>query len=287
MLNQEDDRYIERNLKLGPYQYQGSSIGGERTYHGFQNLKTCFDLGLAALSTTNLNFVFITHGHADHCGGVIQHLWRRHVRRLPMSQYFAQPDDAVLLQEIVDVSCQLSRNDPVGNVFTVMTDEPVQINQKLFVSKFNSVHRVPCTGYLISERRRKLNPDYQNFAEKDLQDLRRAGIDLNVDVYHPEIAFTGDTSIEVFDKNPFLLETRILITECTGLDDKMDRDKVQKHGHIHLDHLVEYFKDHEFQGEKLVLGHFSARYSSSYCKQMILEKLTPVMGEGISKIEVI
>lgn len=275
MLNQEDDRFDERSFNLGPYQYQGSSIGGERTYHGIQNLKLCFDLGVGALSTTNLNIVCISHGHADHCGGLIPHLWRRDVRRLPMATYFAQPEDAQLLQEIVNVSCRLSRAKLVENVLRPMTDQPVELSSRLVLTKFNSVHRVPCIGYLVSERRGKLLPEYRQLSPQEVRDLKNSGVQVQQEVLSPEIAYTGDTSIEVFDLNPFLLQTRFLITECTGLDDKMDPDKVRKVGHIHLDHLVELFRDRPFEGEKLVLGHFSARYSREYCLRMVQARLPP------------
>jgi ribonuclease Z len=272
MLSTEDDRYNEVDMNLGSYQYRGSSIGGERTYHGIQNLKVCFDLGLAPLSTTNLNIITFSHGHADHCGGLIPHLWRRHVRRLPMANYYAQADDALLLQEIVNTSCKLSRNDLIEDVIKPITG-PIKLNDQLELSWFNSVHRVPCVGSLISKTKR-------NLSQKEIIDLRNSGTDVMIEVKSPEIAYTGDTSIDVFDLNPVILETRYLITECTALDGEMDRDKVRKVGHIHLDDLVELFKERAFLGEKLILGHFSARYSYEYCLKLVREKL-PEMSDKI------
>lgn len=274
MLNQEDDRYVERILTLGSCKYQGSSVGGEKTYHGIQSLKVCLDLGAAALSTTNCNTIIFSHGHSDHCNGLIPHLWRRNVRKLPMANYYAQKDDALLLQDIVNTSSKLSRNNPIPNVVSsVTTLDKITLDGGYELSWFNSVHRVPCLGTLISQSRKKIKNEYKSFSKVDLQDLRRDGVELYNEVIFPEIAYTGDTSIEVFNLNPNLLNTRYLITECTGLDRHMDRDKVRKAGHIHLDDLVELFKEQSFNGEKLILGHFSARYSSDYIQKIVMSKL--------------
>lgn len=281
MRNKEDDRYEERSFDLGPYQYQGSSVGGERTYHGIQNLKVCFDLGGSALSTTNLDVVCFSHGHADHCGAIIPHLWRRNTRRLPMATYYAQPEDAEQLQQIVNASCRLSKNNVIENVLRPM-DGPVELTSRITLSKFDSVHRVPCIGYLISEKRSKLLPEYAKCSPMELRELRQSGVAIQEVKLNPELAYTGDTSVEVFDLNPFLLKTRFLITECTALDEGMERDKVRKAGHIHLDDLVELFQERPFEGERLVLGHFSARYSWDYCQQKVRERLPPeVMAKTI------
>jgi ribonuclease BN (tRNA processing enzyme) len=61
-------------------------------------------------------------------------------------------------------------------------------------------------------------------------------------VQSPEIAFTGDTTID-FIKDPRCqdaLRARVLIMECTFLDDKVDIDGAKTLGHMHVRDIAEH-----------------------------------------------
>jgi ribonuclease Z len=58
----------------------------------------------------------------------------------------------------------------------------------------------------------------------------------------PEVAFTGDTTIE-FVKDPAnspVLRAKLLIMECTFLDDTVDQDGARSRGHMHVRDLAEH-----------------------------------------------
>ena len=57
-----------------------------------------------------------------------------------------------------------------------------------------------------------------------------------------EVAFTGDTTID-FVKDPAnapALRARLLIMECTFLDDAVDQEGAQARGHMHVRDLAEH-----------------------------------------------
>jgi len=58
----------------------------------------------------------------------------------------------------------------------------------------------------------------------------------------PEIAFTGDTQIEFADlpENADVFQAKLLIMECTFVDDTVDVARAKENGHTHIRDLVQY-----------------------------------------------
>lgn len=272
----ESDRYNEYSAILGKaHSYQGVSVASEMTYHGFPGYDVCLDLGHAPLSTTTFGNVFITHGHNDHCGGVVKHMWRRHSWGLPSANYYAVGDTVNLLREVIASNCRLSRSRDASHlVKEIKPTDTVKLKGNLEISPFKGHHRIPCYGYVLRSRRNKLLPEYAGLPGPEIAKLKKEGVQITSEFVADEIAFTGDTSIEIFNTSPFLLKTRVLIVECTGVDDLMDPDAVRKTGHIHIEHLAEVFKENEVTCESIVLTHFSARYSTRDIERAVAERLS-------------
>src|SRR5262249_19094325 len=74
-----------------------------------------------------------------------------------------------------------------------------------------------------------------------------------------EVAFPGDTTIEVLEREEAVRKAKLLILEVTFLDDQVPVKKARAHGHVHLDEVVE--RADLFQNEAILFTHFSARYS--------------------------
>ena len=75
----------------------------------------------------------------------------------------------------------------------------------------------------------------------------------------PEVAFCGDTLIDVVEREEVVRKARLLILEVTFLDDRVSVEKARASGHVHLRELAE--RADLFENEALLLTHFSPRYS--------------------------
>ena len=74
-----------------------------------------------------------------------------------------------------------------------------------------------------------------------------------------EIAFTGDTTSDVLDREPDLMTVRRLLVETTFVGDHPDVAAARSRGHLHLDEILE--RAHRFRNQHLLLVHISTRHS--------------------------
>jgi len=80
-----------------------------------------------------------------------------------------------------------------------------------------------------------------------------------------KFSYVLDTGIEIFEKNPFLLEYPVAIVECTFLLDNNDElEQAIKKKHIHWNQLKPYVVQNP--NVLFILVHFSQRYSDSQIK---------------------
>jgi len=87
---------------------------------------------------------------------------------------------------------------------------------------------------------------------------RDEGITVDEEVLRPMFAFLGDTHVNVFQRNPWLFDYPVIITECTYLDDSQ-RERADLVGHTVWSQLRPVVEAHP---ETLfVLTHFSLRHS--------------------------
>jgi ribonuclease Z len=96
----------------------------------------------------------------------------------------------------------------------------------------------------------------------------------------PEIAFTGDTLIEVVEQEEVVRRARLLILECTFLDERVSVAESRAKGHVHLDEIAA--RAELFENEAILLTHFSPRYSSEEVRRLIREKLPPRLLERVT-----
>ncbi|HEY6878315.1 MAG TPA: hypothetical protein VI299_09855, partial [Polyangiales bacterium] len=76
-----------------------------------------------------------------------------------------------------------------------------------------------------------------------------------------------------------LLRTRVLILECSFLDERKAVSASRSGGHVHLDELLE--KASAFQNEALVLMHFSQMYSPAEVHAILKRRCPPELWERI------
>jgi ribonuclease Z len=142
----------------------------------------------------------------------------------------------------------------------------------MVVRAFRTHHPVPSLGYQFLRRIAKLKPDYISLPGDEIARRRKAGDDIFDVVENLELAYATDTLVRVLETSPSLLESRVLILECTFLDERKSIEASRQGCHIHLDEILE--RAPLFKNEALVLMHFSQLYDPGEVHS-ILERRCP------------
>lgn len=274
-----DDRRGEIELTLAGHAYRGRSVGSRATNHQFPSQSFCFDIGEASTSSTTISQVFITHGHDDHIGGLGTHRFRRDMWGLTPARYYAQEEDVGMVQDLVRAQAQLNRSQalmsgidiiPVGRGF----NEAIG-NGAMRARSFESTHAIPCVGYAVYSQRKRLKAELQG-ASKETIIAAKAHGDVMEHYEVCEIAFPGDTNLNILNRpgGDVLRSARVLLLECTFLDNEVDPTRALRMGHVHLEHFIQAARDGAFRDNEIVLlTHFSARYTAHDIQEIITTRL--------------
>ena len=127
----------------------------------------------------------------------------------------------------------------------------------------------------------KLKPEFQHLSGHEIRDLRASGTEVSAETRLPLVAYTGDTSPPGLDQNPEFYQAQVLITEMTFVAPQHRKDKIHKHGHMHLDDFVA--RQHQFENQLIIAAHFSVRYNGKQVARMV-EKKIPGLLDGRLKL---
>lgn len=192
MFTREDARYRDLEMTLASHAYRGRSIGSQVTNHQFPGHDVCFDIGQATLSSTPIANVFVTHGHDDHIGGLGTHHLRRNGWGLDPARYYVQEEDVPLVKAMVLAQASLNRSKALANVDVVPMGEGSEFSvgkAGLVVRPFRSTHRIPCLGYALWGKRRRLKAAYRGAPKDVLLAAKARGEDINEEFEVPEVAW--------------------------------------------------------------------------------------------------
>ena len=153
----------------------------------------------------------------------------------------------------------------------------IELSRELVVTVHATTHTVPSVGYLVWERRQKLKQEYQGLGGEEIRAHKEAGRQISEEKRLPLVGYLGDTSPSGLDQNPEFYEARYLISEMTFVAAGHRKEKIHKHGHMHLDDYIE--RAHLFKNKKVIVGHFSTRYSRQQIIN-IVKKSLPGMLDG-------
>ncbi|HVT07336.1 MAG TPA: MBL fold metallo-hydrolase [Polyangia bacterium] len=255
----------------------GFSVAGVETAIEVASLGLVLDLGRCSRTAVNQPVVLVSHGHLDHIGAVVQHAARRAMMNMGESVYVVPASIAADVERMFAAAEALDGGRIARRVVPLGPGDELDLGKKRRVRPFETFHRVPSQGYTVWERRHRLRPEFRDLDGPRLGELRRAGREIDEPYEVPILAFTGDTRVEVLERNPELQQAETLLLEATFLDDRVTVADAREMGHIHLDELVA--RADLLSAKDVVLHHFSARYTaadvSQICRQRLPEALAP------------
>jgi ribonuclease Z len=267
-------------VTAGPYTVRGISVGGVYTSIAIPELGVLFDAGASPRSISSIDTILLSHGHVDHCGALPALLGIRALHGK------SRPPRVVMPAEIVDdmtaalaALSKLQRWSLEIEAIGMLPGDEVPLRGDLSVRAVRTFHPVPSLGYVLTRKIAKLRADLVGLPGPEIAARRRAGEDVTTYEERAELAYATDTLVSVLDHSPELLATRVLVLECTFLDERKSLAAARAGCHIHLDELIE--RAELFQNEHIVLMHFSQLYRPDEIAALLDARVPPVLRRRI------
>jgi ribonuclease Z len=144
--------------------------------------------------------------------------------------------------------------------------DSVEVGTDLRVEAFATEHPVPSLGYHLVRQTRRLRGEHRHLGGPELVRLKEKGVEITRVEEETWLSYAGDTGPGVFDREPRLFQSKVLLLECTFLGSRK-RASASVYGHLHLDDLVE--RAESFRNQVLLLHHLSRRHSVAEFRAVI------------------
>jgi ribonuclease Z len=247
------------SVTAGPYTIRGVSVGGVYTSLAVPELGVVFDAGIPARSLAGLDTILLSHGHADHVGALPALLGIRALHGKTRPPRVIAPAEIVEdLEAALGALSKLQRFPLEIEAIGMHPGDERELRGDLRVRAVRTFHPVPSLGYVIARRIAKLRPEFRGLPGPEIAARRRAGEALLDHEDRLELAYATDTLVSALDHAPELYTARVLVLECTFLDDRKSLEASRAGCHIHLDELIE--RADRFANEHVVVMHVSQLY---------------------------
>jgi ribonuclease Z len=247
-------------LRIGDLRIEGWSRAGDETWFRIHPPGLALDTGRGALQLAGAQDIFLSHGHLDHALGLPYVLSQRSLHRLVHTRVFCPEATAGDLKLLVSAAERLERASYRYDIIPLRPGDRVAVGRDLAMQAFAVDHVVPTLGYHLIRGRRRLAPAYTGLPPEELIALRRQGVETAERVEEDWLSYCGDTGPGVFDLEPRLFDSKVLMMECTFLGEE-HRDKGARFKHLHLGDIAA--RADRFRNQALVLHHLSRRHRVS------------------------
>ena len=243
-------------LYVPPYRVQGLSIAGEASAVHVPELDLCFDMGHCPRPALAAEHVALSHGHMDHSAALAYYFSQRWFQGLGTGAVVAHPDLVDPIQQLMRAWVRIEGQRTPYRVIGLGPDEELEIKNKTFLRAVKSNHTPGSLAYVVLERRSKLLPELAESSQQEIVARKRAGEAITYDVDVPLICYTGDTAWGPLFQRRDVLESRILVTECTFMEHE-DRRRADAGKHLFIDDVVRLLE--MSSAEAVILTHVSRR----------------------------
>ncbi len=270
----------------------GFSISGLATYLQMPELDFGIDMGECPLSATPINHVFLTHAHGDHARCLMRHHSLRKMMGVERDSVYYIPE-SICEGAKAWIKAEAMFEGVSETKFRYPQIVPVKAGERMFleyrkdlaIEAFEVKHSIPSMGATLYYYKKKLKEEFLGKSATEIIELRQKNVEITREVYEPLISFTGDCLGESLLENKDIFKSKVLITECTFLDEGEEQMAHQK-GHTHISDIVKALNKlgDEVKCDKIILNHFSMKYAEKHIRDMIAKEIPERFSEKVEAL---
>ncbi len=259
-------------IKIEDLEIIGYSVAGEETVVAMPQLDVCFDIGRAPKQIIPINNILLTHGHMDHAAGIAYYLSHRNFCGQSVGTILAPENLLGPMREIIDAWSRLDGNKVPANLVGVKAGDEYQIKPNLFTRVFPTKHSKGSVGYSVIEKRKKIKPEYAELTGPQIVELKKRRIKIDYPLEIPIVTYLGDTQYVDFSQLKYIVESKILIAECTFYEGE-HTERAEAGRHMHINEFAALME--KLQNERIVITHTTQRTPIRDIRRILKEVLSP------------
>ncbi|MEC9072920.1 MAG: MBL fold metallo-hydrolase [Myxococcota bacterium] len=233
----------------------GFSLGGLETAVVIPEWRLAVDVGRGRRELNRCDHIALTHTHMDHAGGLPYVLATRKLLRMPPPTVYVPAQMADELRDMLTAWGKLQRFEMHYELVEAEAGVSYPLRGDKYLVPFRTHHPVPSMGYTVVREVKKLKEEFHGLEGPEIARRRKAGEEVTRTETEPLFSVSGDTLPEALDNNPEVMDSRVVIFECTFLTDDKPYQACRDGGHTHLKDLME--RSAELTCDNLMLSHFS------------------------------
>jgi len=258
------------HIKIDDLEIIGYSVAGEETVVAVPQLDVCFDVGKAPDQIIPINHILLTHGHMDHAAGIAYYLSQRNFCGISTGTILAPKNLLGPIGDIISAWSRLDGNKVPGKLVGVKPGDEYQIKPNLITRVFPTKHSKGSVGYTVIEKRKKLKAEYVGLTSPQIVELKKQGIEIDYTLEIPLVTYLGDTQYVDFSQLKYIVESKILIAECTFYEGEHS-GRAEAGKHMHIDEFKTLLD--KMNNEHIIITHITQRTPMRQIRKILKDVL--------------